>query len=119
MALSNARDGWSLVGTRGLVLSRETGSGDLEFPEVVDLDDPSGPSVRVRELLWGSLSSVGFVPDSDAFLVNTDSGAMPPRSRTTLRAPTPNPNEYSWVNLSIWILPRVGSILSNWRISWV
>src|ERR1044072_10000878 len=98
MALSNAGDGWTMVGTRGLALSRETGSGDLEFPEVVDLDDPSGPSARTHELLWGSLSSVGFVPDSDVLLVNTDSGAMPPRSRTTLRAPTPNPDDYSWVN---------------------
>src|ERR1044072_6246757 len=97
MALSNVGDGWIMVGTRGLTLSRETGSGDLEFPEVVDLDDPSGPDARVHELLWGSLSLVGFVPDSDALLMNTDSGAMPPRSRTTLRAPPPNSDEYSWV----------------------
>src|ERR1044072_2731085 len=73
MDLSNAGDGWIMVGTRGLVLSREMDSGDLEFPEVVDLDDPSGPSARIHELLWGSLSSVGFVPDSDVLLVNTDS----------------------------------------------
>src|ERR1044072_212903 len=98
MALSNAGDGWTMVGTRGLALSRETGSGDLEFPEVVDLDDPSGPSAQIHELLWGSLSSVGFVPDSDVLLVNTDSGAMPPRSRTTLREPVPTPDELSWVD---------------------
>src|ERR1044072_6889314 len=98
MVLSNARDGWSMVGTQGLVPSRVTTLGDLEFPEVVDLDDQSGPSARIHDLLWGSLSSAGFVPDSDVLFMTTDSGAMPPRSRTTLRAPTPNPDDYSWVN---------------------
>ena len=87
-----------MVGIQGLVPSRVTNSGDLEFPEVIDLDDQSGPSARIHELLWGSLSSAGFVPDSDVLFMTTDSGAMPPRSRTTLRAPTPNPDEYSWVN---------------------
>src|ERR1044072_7736615 len=98
MVLSNARGGWSMVGTQGLVPSRVTTSGDLEFPEGIDLDDQSGPRPRIPELLWGSLSSAGFVPDSDVLFMTTDSGAMPPRSRTTLRAPTPNPDEYSWVN---------------------